>query len=212
MKPQFFYDDAKPLIYLITEGRATIENFPETKTKILEIIEAAVAAKINLIQIREKNLPARLVFELALDAAQITEKSETKLLLNDRADIALAARADGVHLTARSLDAEIIRANFPPGFIVGVSTHTLEEAENARRQAADFVTFSPIFSTPEKGKPQGIENLRAVCERLKLFPVVALGGIDAGNYKIVLENGARGFAAIRFFHDEENLKNFSLSL
>lgn len=212
MKPQCFYDDAKPLIYLITEGCATIENFTETKTKILEIVEAAVAAKINLIQIREKNLPARLVFELASRASKITGNSETKLLINDRADIALAARADGVHLTARSLDAEIIRRNFSPDFIVGVSTHTLEEAENARRQAADFVTFSPIFSTPGKGKSQGLENLRAVCERLKPFPVLALGGIDADNYKTVLDNGARGFAAIRFLNDHENLKNFSLSL
>lgn len=212
MNANFFSDNRKPLVYLITEGRATSENFVEKKAEILEIIKVAVDAKINLIQIREKNLSARFVFELASDAAQITRNSATKLLINDRADIAVAARADGVHLTARSLSAEIIRKNFPPDFIVGVSTHTFEEAESARRQAADFVTFSPIFPTPAKekyGEPQGLENLRAVCERLKPFPVVALGGVDANNYKSVLENGARGFAAIRFLNDRENLRKLA---
>lgn len=193
---------------MITEGRATPENFFETKAEILRIVKAAVEAKISLIQIREKRLTAHLVFELASEAARITGKSETKLLINDRADIALAARADGVHLTARSLSADIIKKNFPDDFIVGVSAHTLEEAEKARAQAADFVTFSPIFSTPAKekyGAPLGLEKLRAVCERLKPFPVVALGGVNADNYKSVLDAGARGFAAIRFLNDAKQL-------
>lgn len=209
-KPLF--DSRKPLIYLITEGKATAENFAERKNEILALVKIAVDAKINLIQIREKKLPARLVFELASEAAKITGKSATKLLVNDRADIALAARADGVHLTARSLSAEIIRANFPPDFVIAVSAHTFEEADDARRQAADFATFSPIFPTASKenyGAPHGLETLRAVCERLKPFPVVALGGIDASNYESVLENGARGFAAIRFLNDKENLRKLA---
>ena len=212
MNPKFFSDKRKPLIYLITEGKATPENYLSKKAEILEIIKTAVRAEIALVQIREKKLPARVVFELASEAAQITGKSATKLLINDRADIALAARADGVHLTAHSLSAATVRKNFPPDFIVGVSAHTLKEAENARRQAADFVTFSPIFPTPEKekyGAAQGLENLRELCGQLKSFPVVALGGIDAGNYKSVLEAGARGFAAIRFLNERENLRKLT---
>lgn len=199
----------KPILYLITEGKATVENFGEQKANILEIIKTAVENKISLIQIREKHLSAKLVFELTSEAAKITNKTDTKLLVNDRADIALAANADGVHLTETSLSAKIIRHNFPKDFIIGVSTHSLARAEIARRQQADFATFSPIFASPDKGKPKGLKKLREVCEKLENFPVVALGGIDEENYKSVLENGASGFAAIRFLNDAENLKRIA---
>ncbi len=195
-----------PLIYLITDGKATVENFLEDKQRILEIIRLAVKAKISLVQIREKLLTAKLIFELTREAAEITKNTETKLLVNDRADIALAANADGVHLTENSLSAEFIRQSFGENFTIGVSSHTIEKAKIAKVQKADFVTFSPIFNTPNKGEPQGLEKLREVCEKLKPFPVVALGGIDETNYEEVLRNGASGFAAIRFLNDAKNLK------
>jgi len=198
-----------PLIYLITDGEMTAQNFSQKKSQTLELIEIAARNNISLIQIREKKLSARLVFELAREAVNLTQNTVTKLLVNDRADIALAANADGVHLTARSLSAGAIRRAFPKDFIIGVSTHTIEEAGNAKNQTADFVTFSPIFSMPNKDKFQGIENLREVCEKLKPFPVIALGGIDETNYKSVLENGASGFAAIRFLNDAENIRKLS---
>ena len=185
------------------------QNFSQKKSQTLELIEIAAQNNISLIQIREKKLSARLVFEIARAAVKITQNTGTKLLVNDRADIALAANADGVHLTARSLSAGAIRRAFPKDFIIGVSTHTIEEAGNAKNQTADFVTFSPIFSTPNKDKLQGVENLREVCEKLKPFPVIALGGIDETNYKSVLENGASGFAAIRFLNDAENIRKLS---
>jgi len=198
-----------PLIYLITDGEMTAQNFSQKKSQTLELIEIAARNNISLIQIREKKLSARLVFELAREAVNLTQNTVTKLLVNDRADIALAANADGVHLTARSLSAGAIRRAFPKDFIIGVSTHTIEEAGNAKNQTADFVTFSPIFSMPNKDKFQGIENLREVCEKLKPFPVIALGGIDETNYKSVLENGASGFAPIRFLNDAENIRKLS---
>ncbi len=203
---------SKPLIYLITGGAATAENFVGKKTKILELIHAAVQTKISLIQIREKQLPARLLYELVAAAENVTRKTGVKLLVNDRADIALAAGADGVHLASRSLSADIIKRNFPKNFIVGASAHTIEEADAARRQGADFITFSPIYSSPGKGEPQGIEKLREVCEHLKPFPVIALGGVDTTNYQAVLEAGAGGFAAIRFLSDVKNLRRLSADL
>ncbi len=202
----------KPFVYLITEGNATPENFLRKKKEILQLINLAVEAKISLIQIREKQITAKLAFELASEAAKITRRTATKLVVNDRADIALAARTDGVQLTSGSLSAKIIRANFPPDFIIGVSAHNLEEAANAKRQDADFVTFSPIFSTPTKekyGAPQGLKKLREVCSKLNPFPVAALGGIDENNYASVLENGASGFAAIRFLNDAEVLRKLA---
>jgi len=202
----------KPLIYLITDGDATAENFTEKKSHLIKLIKTAVQAKISLIQIREKQLSARLIFELTSETAKLTQNTKTKLLVNDRADIALAANADGVHLTSRSLSAAVIKQNFPKNFIVGVSAHTIEDAENARRQGADFATFSPIFASPGKGEPLGIEKLRAVCESLKSFPIIALGGIDTTNFTQVLEAGARGFAAIRFLNNEENLRELTANL
>ena len=196
----------QPLIYLITDGETTAENFIEKKREILELVETAVQAKISLIQIREKQISARTVFELASEAAELTRYSATKLLINDRADVALAAKADGVHLTAQSLSAGIIRQNFPKDFIVGVSVHSIEKVLYAQQQGADFVTFSPIFFSPGKGAPQGIGKLREVCARLAGFPIIALGGIDETNFAAVLTAGASGFAAIRFLNDKKNLK------
>ena len=198
----------RPLIYLITKGEMTAANYSAKKKETLETIKIAVENKISLIQIREKQLSARLVFELVQAAAQITKNSFTKLLVNDRADIALAARADGVHLTEKSLRAEVVPHVFPKDFIIGVSAHTLETALEAKKQKADFVVYSPIFQAPQKSAPQGLKKLAEVCEKAKPFPIIALGGINEANYQSVL-NIAEGFAAIRFLNDAENLRKLN---
>lgn len=200
------FPSTKPLIYLITEGEITSANFAEKSFQTLEIIKKAVETEITLIQIREKQLSGKLLFELSSKAAHITGNSNTKLLINDRADIALAANVDGVHLTANSLSAEIIRADFPKDFIIGVSAHSLEKVLEAKKQCANFVTFSPIFHSPNKGEPVGLGRLREICEKSGNFPVIALGGIDETNYREVLEI-ADGFAAIRFLNNAENLRS-----
>jgi thiamine-phosphate pyrophosphorylase len=188
------------MIYLITKGEATVENFSAKKKEILEIIKVAVDCKISHIQIREKKLSARLLFELTAEALKITKKSETKLLVNERFDIAIATNADGVHLTSTAIPIEIVRQLVPKNFIVGVSTHTHAEAKHAYTHGANFVTFSPIFSK----NAQGLDELRKVCELLKPFPVLALGGIDKTNYQEILHI-AKGFAAIRFLNQVDNL-------
>lgn len=195
----------KPLIYLITEGGATDRNFTERQAQILNLVKIAVETKVSLIQIREKKLSALNLFRLARESARIAANSDTKILVNDRADIALAAKADGVHLSANSLSAEVVRAHFPKNFIIGASAHTIAKAAQAKAQGADFATFSPIFATPNKGEPKGLDALREVCEKLKPFPVLALGGIDETNYREALQI-ADGIAAIRFLNDTENLK------
>ncbi len=189
------------MIYLITKGEATTANFAEKKRQIIDIIKVAVACGISHIQLREKLLPAGLLFQLTTEAVELTKHSETKLLVNDRADVAFAAKADGLHLTSTSIPTDIIRQNFPRNFIIGVSTHTLAKAQHARENGADFVTFSPIFSKQAKG----FDELRHVCERLKPFPVIALGGIDETNYREVCKVTS-GFAAIRFLNNADNLR------
>lgn len=202
----------KFLTYLITDGTTDDLNFNSKKNALLKLVETAVQTEISLIQIREKKLSARFVFELASESAKIAKQRKTKILINDRADIALAAEADGVHLTSVSLSAEVVRRAFPKDFIVGVSAHTLEAAENARANGADFVTFSPIFQSPDKGAPLGIEKLKTVCEKMNQFPVIALGGINETNWREVLRSGAGGFAAIRFLNDAKNLKEIAAQI
>src|SRR5262245_38351395 len=138
-----------PLLYLITSGATTAQTTPASKdfSQILALIEAAVAARINLLQIREKSLTARVLFELAKRGAEIAQGSETKILVNDRADIAASAGAHGVHLTTMSLDARVVRDTFGTEFLIGVSSHSLAEATAARDGGADFVVFGPVFET-----------------------------------------------------------------
>lgn len=200
-KSDFLPGSGCVLIYLITDGELTIENFNVKKTETLDLIKAAVQKEISLIQIREKSLPARMIYELTAEAVRSARGSRTKILVNDRADIALAANADGVHLTDRSLSADVIHRFSPKKLIVGVSTHTLAEAAVAKEQNADFATLSPIFHSPGKGEPKNPAFLREVCRALKPFPVLALGGINETNYESVIANGAGGIAAIRFLKD-----------
>ncbi len=195
-----------PIIYPITSGTTTVQttsNDPQF-VSILCLVEAAVGAKIPLFQIREKALHARVLFELVVRAVEIVRGSETRLLVNDRSDIARAGGADGVHLTGQSLPAEVVRRIYGPDFLIGVSTHSLEEARAARTSGADFVVFGPVFDTESKrafGAPQGLEKLREICSELPEFPVIAIGGITVDNAKACLDAGASGVAGISLFND-----------
>lgn len=192
---------AKPLTYLITRGDSNSSNFTEKKAGILETLRISIKGGIELFQIREKHLTAKLLFELASDASSIARGTGTKLLVNDRADIALAVKANGVHLPANSLRADVVRRSFPEEFVIGVSAHSLAEAESASINGADFVVYGPVFETPNKGKPVGLDELQRVCQKLGDFPVIALGGINETNCQIVMDHGASGFAAIRFLNN-----------
>ena len=205
-------DLANPIIYLITKGDATPANFDDASRQILDIVNVAVEENIPLIQIREKNLTAKLLFELTSKAVKITKGSSTRVLVNDRADIATAARADGVHLTSRSISTEVIRKTFGSEFIIGVSTHNIDEAKGAVAGRADFIVFGPVFETPGKGEASGLAALSEVCDKLDAFPVLALGGVDLENYRSVLDAGATGFAAIRSLNDADELRAISTEL
>ena len=203
-------DRSKPILYLITRGasiESTTRESPAFK-QILDQVSAAVAAGIDLIQLREKRLTARVLFELTQQAAELTRGSATRLLVNDRADIAAGAGADGVHLTTRSIDSATIRRTFGQDFLIGASTHSLVEAQSARNGGADFVVFGPVFATASKekyGEPLGVEELRRVAGELHPFPVLALGGISASNAADCFHAGASGIAGISLFAQPERL-------
>ena len=177
---------------------------------ILTTLRAAVASKIDLFQIREKKLTARTLFELTLRAVEITAGSETRLLVNDRADIARGAGADGVHLTANSIRPEVIRRTFGEEFLIGVSTHSLAEVHKASSAGADFAVFGPVFETtskPDYGSPVGIPGLQQAAQAVAPFPVLALGGVSLTNASECLRAGASGIAAISLFANAASIKS-----
>lgn len=196
----------KPTIYLITKGEATPANFPEKRAEILDIIRIAAESGVSFVQLRERQLSARLVYELAVEAAAITRPTATKLLINDRPDIAAAASAGGVHLTANSLNAAIVRKTFSPEMIIGVSAHSTDEVERAAAARADFALFGPVFETPGKTTTQGLAALREACGVVRHFPVLAIGGISAENAESALDAGAGGVAAIRSLGSREGMQ------
>jgi thiamine-phosphate pyrophosphorylase len=193
-----------PIVCLITTGEATAENYHKKKIEILRLIEAASEIGIGMIQLREKALSPRLLVDLVSAAAKITAEKETLLLVNGRADIAAVTGADGVHLPADSLSVRVVRKSFPD-LLIGVSTHSLHEAEAAAAGDADYVFFGPVFDTPGKGQPKGLDELAEVCRKLRPFPVIALGGIDEMNFPKAIAAGSSGIAAIRFLNDTANL-------
>jgi thiamine-phosphate pyrophosphorylase len=200
----------KPIIYPITSGATTPASTPASCDfqNVLALAHAAVSARIPLIQLREKNLTARTLYELTRRCVEITRGTVTRVLVNDRADIARAAGADGCHLTTRSLEARIVRRTFGADFLIGVSTHSLAEAQAAREGGADFAVFGPVFDTPSKlsyGRPVGIEALREAAEALSGYPILALGGLTDENSREVLDAGASGVAAIHLFSDPAKL-------
>ena len=199
-----------PISYLITDGRTRPETTAASPefTRLLALVGAGVASRVSLIQLREKLLRPRLLYELTAQAVALTKGSPTRLLVNDRADIALAAGADGVHLTTRSLDAAVIRRISNSNFLIGVSAHSLAEAQAAHAAGADFAVFGPVFDTPSKqayGTPIGLEGLREAARALAPFPLLALGGITRDNLPQALSAGARGIAAIRLFGEQRDI-------
>lgn len=204
----------RPILYLITRGATTETTTPASPEfqDILNQITAAVDAGIDLIQIREKRLSARVLFDLTEGAVRIVNGSTTRVLINDRADIAAGAGASGVHLTTQSLDPAIIRRSFGDGLLIGVSTHSLDEARRAHEGTADFIVFGPIFQTLSKaqfGPPVGLPELSEATRELAGFPVLALGGVSEDNADRCFKAGASGIAGISMFSEASNLKGLA---
>jgi thiamine-phosphate pyrophosphorylase len=199
-----------PFSYLITSG-ATDEATTHASTefaRLVALVAAATQAGVTFIQLREKLLRPRVLYELTTRCVALTRATPTRLLVNDRADIARAAGADGVQLTAQSLPAHIVRNTFGHDFLIGVSTHSLTEAQAARDGGADFAVFGPLFDTPSKsayGPPAGLAALRTVASALAPFPIIAIGGITRANMTDALAAGAQGVAAIRLFAEPQTL-------
>ncbi|HET8548749.1 MAG TPA: thiamine phosphate synthase [Bryobacteraceae bacterium] len=165
---------------------------------LLICIERAIADRVDMIQIREKDLYARDLLELTRRAVLLASASATRILVNTRVDVALAANAHGVHLPAGSVSPERVRAISPAGFLTGVSCHSIDELRCAERERADFAVYGPVFPSRGKGEPLGLRALQEGAAAVRI-PVFALGGVNRKNAADCLAAGAAGVAAITWF-------------
>jgi thiamine-phosphate pyrophosphorylase len=180
-------------LYLITD-RSVLPAGSSLSDAVREALEGGV----KCIQLREKDLPPGALFSLALELRQLTRRFGAKLLINDRADVALACDADGVHLTASSLPVPVVRKIIGPERLIGVSTHHSGTLRNAAEEGADFATFGPVYFTPSKaayGPPVGVDKLAEACRAVDL-PVFALGGVKFERLPEITAAGAAGIALI----------------
>jgi thiamine-phosphate pyrophosphorylase len=215
-----------PIVCYVTERKSLDTSGADPN--VLVKIRAAIAAGVDWVQIREKDLPARELLELTRAAIRIAAEDAgararaarkvatdaaplgVRILVNDRLDVALAAGAAGVHLGGESISVrEVARwlsgGNAPTHFSVGVSCHGLEEVRAAQDAGATYAFFGPVFDSPAKrsfGSPQGIARLEEICNSVKM-PVLAIGGVNEENAEQCLRAGAAGIAAIRLFQQKD---------
>jgi len=209
------------LLYYITDRRGFAGTDAEQRTALLRRIAEAAGAGVDYIQLREKDLGSRELELLGREAigAVRDNSSNTKLLINGRADIALACGADGVHLPSGELLASEIRALWMKCChrepVIGVSAHSLAEVHEAKAQGANFAVLAPIFEKVQTGvKGIGLEVLREAAGKQVYgeesasgrFAVLALGGVNLMNAQACLQAGAAGLAGIRLFQSGDLLE------
>jgi len=198
------------LLYYITDRAQFSGTESQRRDRLLKKIAEAAHADIDYVQLREKDLSPRELEALSREAAQLIHGSRCKtgLLINSRTDVALATRADGVHLTSRDVSPVDVKniwhqAQAPGKPIIAVSCHSEAEVIAAERESADFVVFGPVFEKSGAGKiaPAGINQLREACRHN--IPVLALGGVTTENAHLCTEAGAQGIAGIRLFQEND---------
>ncbi len=205
------------LFYYITDRRQFPGTDADQRHSLLAKIAEAAAAGVDLIQLREKDLSAGALEQLAREVLVAIRQAgaTTRLLINSRIDVALASGADGVHLTSTDIspaDVRAVVAQSAPGsapetrnFLVAVSCHSVEDVSLAESQGASFAALAPIFGKVSTGAPGiGLSVLREATQRPPVshrrpFPVFALGGVTLANALSCIDTGAAGIAAIRLF-------------
>ncbi len=191
-----------PIVCLVTD-RLRLGN--ETGSDDISALEALVAeavrADVDLLQIREPGLSDRLLVEVVSRAVTVARGSGTKIIVNDRVDIAVITGANGVHLKERSVPAERIRAIVPDLSCIGRSVHSVAEAESATQSGAiDYLVAGTVFKTRSKPGCRliGLEGLKAIVSAVEI-PVIAIGGINVFRAREIVETGAAGIAAFDEF-------------
>ncbi|HZA54641.1 MAG TPA: thiamine phosphate synthase [Candidatus Udaeobacter sp.] len=175
---------------------------------LLWVLEQALDGGVKAIQLREKDLGGKELFDLAEKTRELCIRYDARFLINDRIDVALAVDADGVQVGSASIPIDTARKLLGPRKLLGASTHSLAEAQQAEQNGADFILFGPVYFTPSKavyGAPQGLAALKKIVEKIP-SPVYAIGGIKPENINDARATGVRGVALISAITNAENPK------
>ncbi len=179
---------------------------------VIRQVAAAAAAGIDLVQVREGDLEAAELAAIVARAVTLTRGTATRIVVNDRIDVAIACGADGVHLPADSFPTSAARRLAPPGFLVGRSIHSVEEATSAG--AVDYLIAGTVFCTPSKPRAErllGVDGLRAIVAASRA-PVLAIGGVTIDRLDEIAATGAAGVAAISLFCEPAGLATTAHSI
>lgn len=179
-------------LYLVTDR--SLSNGRST----LDVVTAAVRGGVTCVQLREKHTCTREFISEAAAVRQFLVRRRIPLIINDRIDVALAIDADGVHLGQTDMPLSLARGLLPENMIIGISAESMEDAVEAERDGADYIGVSPVFATPTKTDtvpPLGLETLRRIRTHVNI-PMVAIGGVHAGNAGAVIRHGADGVAVV----------------
>lgn len=195
----------KPITCLVTDRRRLATAgapFTEQLDALQNVLENAVAAGVDLIQVREPDLDARDLLMIAEMAVATARGSTCRVVINERADVALASQANGVHLRASSAEVRRVRNMGGDAWLVGRSAHSLDEL--AAAQSADYVVFGTVFETSSKPgvTPQGVAGLSGAVARTSRA-VLAIGGVTLDNVASCAAAGASGVAGISLFTAQE---------
>ncbi len=172
-------------------------------------VEQAILGGATIVQLREKTASTSEFVKLAQEVLAITRQYGVPLIINDRIDVMLAVNADGTHVGQEDMPATMARKLIGPEKILGVSVETVAEAQAAVAGGADYLGAGAVFATPTKadaGRPIGLEGLRRIKESAAI-PVVAIGGINAGNLQEVLETGVDGVALVSAIFGREEIND-----
>ena len=196
-------DVQPPVICLVTDRRRL--STP-TDGSLLRLVSAAAAAGVDLVHVRERDRDDRTLADLTRRIVACVSGSGTRVVVNDRADIAIAAAASGVHLRSDSAPGDRVRAICPRRFVIGRSVHSAAEARAAATAGVDYVIMGTVYRTPSKSPTAslaGVHGLAEVCRSVPV-PVLAIGGVTIDNLREVAGAGASGVAAIGLFAETFN--------
>jgi len=171
-----------------------------TSADPIPLVRSAISGGVRIVQFRHKSANKKTLYQTALELRRLTRDAAVKLIINDHADLAMAVDADGVHLGQDDMPIEAVRGFLPSKMIIGVSTHSQDQALDAEKRGADYIGCGPLFATPTKAhyQPVGLDLLKWVLKNITI-PVVAIGGIDMDNISQLSGAGARNVAMVRAF-------------
>ncbi|WP_406534693.1 thiamine phosphate synthase [Methanobrevibacter sp.] len=193
-------------LYLVTDKSDDVEKF-------LNTIEEAIKGGVTVVQIREKTADTLDFYNLALKVKEITTKYNVPLIINDRVDIALAIDADGVHVGQSDMPCDVTRKLIGKDKILGVSAATVNEAQKAEKDGADYIGTGAVFPTATKDDAPSVtkEELKEVVDSIDI-PVVAIGGINHGNASELKDTGIAGLSVVSAIMSADDPKKASQEL